>query len=176
MLQQGLAGSGPAEGHHRSLVVDLRFRREPERCQRPHTRRDLQVAPDREADAPPGSEDPVDLAYRVGRGPPDATEAGDHVERAVAPGQIVHVSDADVAFGIAEPGDVDKAHGCIDPGAPRPAKARELDRQPRAAGHVEQPVAGVDPKEVVERHILAAVRRLAQRREVHRPAPPALVD
>src|SRR5882757_8448838 len=76
-----LARTWPAERHHRSLVADLLRRGKAERCQRPGSRRRLQVTPHRYPGASAGAKDPVYLGNRLGRGAPDPPEAGDDVER-----------------------------------------------------------------------------------------------
>src|SRR5262249_4477164 len=57
-----------------------------------------------------------------------------------------------------------------------PARSRQLDRQPRTARHVEEPVACPDLEDLMEGDVLPAVGRLAERRKVDSPTAPPLVD
>lgn len=84
----------------------------------------------------------------------------------------MHVPDPDVGAGAAVPRDGHEPRGRVDAGTGRPPQPRELDRQPGAAGDIEQPVPLVHPQPVVDGDVLAAVRGLEQGGEVDRlPAP-----
>src|SRR5580693_10233441 len=65
-LKELLARARPAERYHRRLVVDLLYRGQAERGQRPGSGGHLQVTPDRDPDASAGAKDPVDLGHRSG--------------------------------------------------------------------------------------------------------------
>ena len=170
-----LARTRPAERHHHRLIADLLRRGKAERCQRPGSRRRLQVTPHGDPGAPAGPKDPVYLGNRVGCGAPDPPEAGDDVERRRIPRQGVHIADPDVAFRVPVPGHRDQPGRGIDTRAGSAAEAGQLDREPGPARHVEQPVSGIDAEPMVHRDVLPAVARLAEGREVHRLTAPALV-
>src|SRR5580658_3940959 len=164
-----LAGTRPAERHHHSLVADLLRRGKAERRQRPGSRGHLQVTPHRYPGASAGAEDPVYLGHRAGRGAPDPTEARDNVERRRVPRQGVHIADPDVGVRVPVPGHRHQPGRGVDTGAGSAAEASQLDGEPGPAGHVEQPVPGIDAEPVVHSDVLPAVARLAERGEVHRP-------
>jgi hypothetical protein len=88
----------------------------------------------------------------------------------------VHIADPDVAVGTAVPGYGDQSRRGVDARTASAAKSSQFDGQPRPAGDVEQATAGIDAKLVMEGHILPAVARLAQSREIYGLATPALVN
>src|SRR5450631_103847 len=170
-----LARTRPAERDHHSLVADLLRRSKAERRQRPGPRGHLQVTPHRYPGAPAGAKDPVYLGNRAGCGAPDPPEAGDNVERRRVPRQGVHIADPDVAIRVPVPGHRHQPGRGVDTGAGSAAQASQLDGKPGPARHVEQPVPGIDAEPMVHSDVLPAVARLAEGREIHRLAAPALV-
>ena len=60
------------------------------------------------ASRPPGHEDAAGLVDRARGRAPDAAEAGHHVEGLVVPRELLHVTDSDVAVGIAVARDRDQ--------------------------------------------------------------------
>ena len=174
-LEQLLARARPTQRHHRRLVVDLLRRGQAERGQRPSSGGRLDVTPHRYPGTPAGAKDPVYFGHRAGCGAPDPPEAGHDVERRGVPRQGVHIADPDVGVGAPVPGHRHEPGRGIDTGAGGTAQMSQLEREPRPAGHVEQPVSGVDAQSMVHNDVFPAVARLAERREVHRLAAPALV-
>ena len=175
-FQQRLAGAGSAERDHGGLVGDLGRRQPSPRAERPRAGRGLDVPPDGDAEAATRAEHAEDLGDGVRRRGPHAAEARGDVERRVGPGQRAHVAHADVGVRAAVSGDSDEPRRRVDAGAVCAPDRSELDGQARSAGDVQQMVAGVDAEVVVHGHVLAAVRRLAERGEVHRGVTPAAID
>ena len=134
------------------------------------------MTPHREPEPSARDQHPPCLREGRGRGAPDAAEAGHHVEAVVLPRERVHVADPQVAGGQAVLRDGDQPVGGVDAGDRCPAQGRQLQGETGTARKVEQPVTVGDAEPVVHRDVLARVRRLAQRRELGRPAAPSLVD
>ena len=88
----------------------------------------------------------------------------------------MHVTDAHVGIRVAVGGDRDQPDRGVDAGTGRAPRRGELQCQPGAAGHVQHPVTDADAEVLVQRDVLPAVGRLAQRGEVDGPPPPTLVD
>jgi hypothetical protein len=170
-----LTRTRPAERDHHSLVTDLLRPSKAERRQRPGSRGHLQVTPHRYPGASAGAKDPVYLGNRAGCGAPDSPEAGDNVERRRLPRQGVHIADPDVAIRVPVPGHRHQPGRGVDTRAGSAAQASQLDREPGPASHVEQPVPGIDAEPMVHSDVLPAVARLAEGREIHRLAAPALI-
>jgi putative transposase len=148
---------------------------EPQRGQRPRTRRDLEVTPDGEANPAVRHQDSPDLAHGTGRRAPDAAETGHHVEAGICPRQGVHVPHPDVRIRVAVAGHRDQPLRGVDAGAYRSLQVCQLDCQAAAARHVEQPVTAADAEPVVDRDVLPAVGRFAQGGEIGCPAPPSFI-
>ncbi len=134
------------------------------------------MAPHRDTEATARGQHAVDLGNGVGRRAPDTAEARDDVERAVRPGQRVHVADADVGLRVPVEGDGDEPRRRVDSRACRAPRSGEFDREPRPTGDVEDPIAGAHRHVLVQAHVLAGVPRLAQRGEIDRSATPPLVN
>jgi hypothetical protein len=134
------------------------------------------MTPDRQPYPTARHEDAVDLGECGGRSTPNSTEAGHDVERTVRPGQCLHVTHPYVGVRVAVPGDRDQPWCCVDAGAHRAAQPGEFEREPCSTSDVEQAVTRVDTEPVMQRDVLAAVRRFTQGREVDGLASPALVD
>ncbi len=88
----------------------------------------------------------------------------------------MHVPDADVRLGAAVARDLEEPGRRVDAGADRTPCAGELEREPGAAGHVQEAIAGATLEVLVQGHVLAGVGGLGEGREVDGPPPPALVD
>ena len=134
------------------------------------------MAPHGDPEAASGFEHAVGLGDGVRRRPPDAAKAGDDIEGRVVPREGVHVADPEVGFGEAVLGHCDQSWRRVDAGARRAPDTRQLDGESGAAGHVQHAVTGADTQLLVQGHVLAAVRRLAQRGEVDGAPAPSLVD
>lgn len=134
------------------------------------------MTPDRQPDATSRREDAVDLGERGGRSTPNSAEAGDDVERTVRPRERVHVTHPYVGIRVAVPGDRDQPRCRVDTRADRPAQPGEFKSEACPTSDVEQAVTRVETQPVMQRDVLAAVRRFTQGREVDRLAAPALVD
>ena len=134
------------------------------------------MTPHGEPDPAAGDQDAPHLGERCGGRPPDAPEAGHDIERSVIPRQGVHVSNSQVGVRITVPGHRDQALRHVNSHAESSAQAGQLNRETRAAGDVEQPVACANAKSVVQSHVLPTVGRFAEGGKVHGPSPPALVD
>ena len=176
LREERLARTGPAEGDHVRLVLDLRLAGQCERTERPCAGRRLDVAPHGEPHPAARDQDPVDLGQSARGRAPDAAEAGDDVEGAVLPRQGVHVPHPQVGVGVAVPGDGEEARRGIDAGAPGAAHRRQLHRQAGAARDVEQAIAGAQAQAVVDCDVFPAVRRFGEGGELDGPSAPALVD
>jgi hypothetical protein len=81
----------------------------------------------------------------------------------------------DVGSRTSVPRDGDEPGRSVDARAVSTAPGCELDGQAGSTGHAKQPVAVVDAEHLMQGDVLPAVGWLAERREVHRLAAPALV-
>ena len=124
---------------------------------------------------PPGRRTRYISATAPGVVPQIPRELGDDVERRWVPRQGVHVADPDVAVRVPVPGHRDQPGRGVDTGAGSAAQASQFDGEPGPASDVEQPVTGIDAEPMVHSDVLPAVSRLAEGREIHRLAAPALV-
>jgi hypothetical protein len=68
----------------------------------------------------------------------EGVEASHNVDGVVRPGQVLHLTSAELALWRALTRDRERRLGCVQAGDVRAALGRELRRQPRPAAHVEQ--------------------------------------
>ena len=95
------------------------------------------------------------LFDRVRRGSPDTAEAGDDIERFVAPRKRRHVAHPYVGLGVAIARNRHESRRGVDPGAGRTAGPGELDGEAGTARGIEKQGAVGDPEPVVHGHVLA---------------------
>jgi hypothetical protein len=81
----------------------------------------------------------------------ERVEAGDHVERAVGPRQLLHEIDAEVARGHAAAGLGDPVGQRVNPVHRGAARGRELAEAAATAADIEDPGTGADARHVGDR-------------------------
>src|ERR1017187_8620159 len=126
------------------------------------------MAPYRNSHTAARLENTVDLTQRCRCRAPNPPEAGRDVEARVGPRQGVHIADPDVRVRVPVLRDRYEPGGGVDARTVGAPKASKLDRQPRTARHIKDPLSVANAESVMESDVLTTVGRLAQGGKVDR--------